>query len=404
MTGKRLLGPTLFLFLLLFLLPALGETADITSAAVFSGKNKSDCYRMSDDNYRTVWKSGKGSSAYLEVTLPEDRPCGTVYIQWYGEPMAFRVLVPKDGGWTVLCRKTEAYYSSALTFPVPSAHFRICPADDGAGTMSVAEIRLYAPGPLPENVQVWLPTVEKADLMLVSCHPDDEVLWFGGALATYAGERQKDVVVCLMVPTSAHRRLEFLDSLWTCGVRTYPVFGTLTDLYSTSLKAQYTLWSEQKCLKTVTGWFRRFQPSVVLSHDIHGEYGHGGHRVCADICIKALKTAADAGSFPESALEWGTWDVPKLYLHLYEGGAITMPWDTPLEHFGGKTGLEVAKEAFKCHISQQSTHYAVNADGRYACTRFGLYRSLVGDDEMQNDFFEHLDPGYCPFEVVDDED
>lgn len=399
---RKYLVPFLFAFLVFLFSSALCEAADVTGYASFAGKNRDAFPKLTDSNYRTNWKSGSGKDAYLEVTLPESHPCGTVYVQWHDTPLPFRIMVEQDGQWVTLARTVDAYYNSAVTLPTPQTRFRVCPQEDRTGGMSICEISLYGPGRAPDSVQFWEPTVEKADLMLLSCHPDDEVLWFGGALPTYAGERKMNVLCCILVPTSPHRRIEYLDSLWTCGVRTYPVWGTQSDQYSTSLRVQYTFWSEKKMLNTVTGWYRKYKPSVVLSHDIGGEYGHGGHRVCADLCIKALKTAADPDSFPESAREWGTWDVPKLYLHLYRENAVVMTWDVPLYFFGGRTGLEVAREAFKCHVSQQTTHYAVRTEGTGDCTRFGLYRSLVGEDEMKNDFFEHLYSGYNPFEVVDD--
>ena len=44
----------------------------------------------------------------------------------------------------------------------------------------------------------WQPSCEKADLLLIVAHPDDELLWFGGALPTYAGERGMAVQVMYM--------------------------------------------------------------------------------------------------------------------------------------------------------------------------------------------------------------
>jgi hypothetical protein len=57
---------------------------------------------------------------------------------------------------------------------------------------------------------------------------------------------------------------------------------------------------------------------------------------------------------------------------------------------GGVTALEVAKDAFAQHRSA-NPKYQVKATGPYSPTRFGLYRSLVGADLRQDDFFENLD-------------
>jgi len=141
----------------------------------------------------------------------------------------------------------------------------------------------------------------------------------------------------------------------------------------------------------VTEWIRRFKPSVLLTHDINGEYGHGAHRVCADAVMHCLSLAANEKKFPGSAKEYGVWDVPKCYIHLYPENVLDMDWRQPLNAFGGKTSFEVAEEGFAKHISQQVTRYKVEDSGPWDCSLFGLYRSLVGEDLAKDDFFEHID-------------
>ncbi|MBQ8080714.1 MAG: PIG-L family deacetylase [Clostridia bacterium] len=62
-------------------------------------------------------------------------------------------------------------------------------------------------------------------MLLLSAHPDDELLWFGGTLPTYAGERGKQVQLVYLAHGDARRKNELLDGLWTCGVHAYPVIG-----------------------------------------------------------------------------------------------------------------------------------------------------------------------------------
>lgn len=58
------------------------------------------------------------------------------------------------------------------------------------------------------------------------------------------------------------------------------------------------------------------------------------------------------------------------------------------EGFGGKTAFEMAKEAFKCPVSQQGVgNYAVRAHGDFDCRKFGLFFSAEGEDVAKNDFF-----------------
>ena len=106
-----------------------------------------------------------------------------------------------------------------------------------------------------------------------------------------------------------------------------------------------------------------------------------------------MELAADAAQFPESAAEYGVWDTPKLYLHLYgERDAMTvLDYETPLESFGGQTAYEVALAAYAQHLSQQHWTFTVYSfDSEVDSHRFGLVRSTVGEDEARNDLLEHL--------------
>ena len=367
--------------------------ADLTSRCtlkVASGKNS--LKKLKDRDYKTYWSSPGGAKAWIEVTLPKQETASGVWLQWYdrNHPWALQVQ-DASGAWTETEHTEGAYLSEYLPLPEGTDHFRIANPEKETSRMRITELHVYGSGTLPAEVQQWESPAAKADLMLLAAHPDDEVLWFGGALPVYAGERGKVCQVCMVVPTMPYRRLELLDCLWTCGVRNYPVWGKFSDKFSATLKKQYTYWNRNRLYKQVTEWIRRFHPDVLLTHAINGEYGHGAHRACADAVQYALRYAADSEKWPDSVREYGTWDVPKCYLHLYGQNQVTMDWSVPLDAFGGKTGVEVAREAFRCHVSQQKTDYRVEDFGSCDCRLFGLYRSLVGEDTGAGDFFENLE-------------
>ena len=69
---------------------------------------------------------------------------------------------------------------------------------------------------------------------------------------------------------------------------------------------------------------RRFKPQVVVGHDAAGEYGHGTHIINSETLRDAVSAAADAENFPYSAAQYGVWDTPKLYLHLWAENEIVM--------------------------------------------------------------------------------
>lgn len=392
--GKGKWGLLLGLLLMLAFSAALGQTAsDITSACeITPASKKKDFGKATDNNYRTFWNSAGGKGAVIGLKAPAEEEIRAVWFQWYEHPHAAALQVYQDGEWVDLAVTKGEFLSECLVLPEGVTECRIAnPQTAKKNTpIPIAELHVYGRGDLPENVQRWEPSCEKADLLLVAGHPDDELLWFGGILPTYAGVREKAVQVCIMVPTLPRRRLEELDGLWTCGVRNYPVFGYFRDSFSLSASDQYSRWGEKAVQKLVTGWVRRFKPDVIITHDFRGEYGHGAHQVCADAVVKALDYAADQKKFPESFREYGTWDVPKCYIHLYPEGQIDFDWRVPLARFGGKTAFDVASEAFYCHVSQRHTEYTVEDSGPCDCSLFGLYRSLVGPDEEKNDLFEHL--------------
>lgn len=249
-------------------------------------------------------------------------------------------------------------------------------------------------GELPEWVQVWQEPYETADMLFIPTHADDELLFFGGAIPTYAGELGYKVQIAYMTNhwRERYRPHELLNGLWTCGETAYPIIGPFTDIYSESLEHAKTLYDEEEVIGFMVELIRRFKPYVILGHDINGEYGHGVHMYNTYALRKALEISSDPEQYPESAKLYGVWDVPKTYLHLYEENVIDLEWDTPLANFDGKNGFEVASEAFGCHVSQNAFYVLERRkSSKFCCTLFGLYRSTVGPDEEKNDFLEHIE-------------
>lgn len=278
--------------------------------------------------------------------------------------------------------------------------------------ISIDEIYVFSEGEVPEWVQKWSPPCERADLLLLSSHSDDEQLFFAGVLPYYAGERGYKVQVVYLNShfyNTHDRPHELLEGLWTVGVRNYPVIPDFPDLYSESLEEALVLYGEYGYTYTdfveyITENLRRFQPLVVVSHDINGEYGHGTHILCTSALRDALLVCNDINIYPESAQMYGAWGPLKTYLHLYPENAIVMNWDVPLEKFGGKTAFQMTQEGFSHHKSQHWTWFNKWLNGTqsspvltaaqisvYSPCLYGLYQTLVGYDQGGGDFFENIE-------------
>ena len=286
---------------------------------------------------------------------------------------------------------------------------------------TIADVYVFSNEEIPDWVQIWDKPCEEADLLLVSSHSDDEQLFFAGILPYYAGEKEFKVQVAYVVQhfeangSKDHKRPhEQLDGLWTVGVRNYPVMSDFPDLYAESKDRNVAFQQAQKVYQSagityddfinyITECLRRFKPLVVVSHDLNGEYGHGTHVLCASALTEAITYAADASKYTESASKYGTWNVEKLYLHLYKENQIKMNYDIPLEKFQGKTAFEVSQDGFGCHKSQHWTWFYKWMYGtsekpikkatdipNYSPCLFGLYYTNVGNDVVGGDFFENV--------------
>lgn len=380
---------------LLFLLLAaasLAETAqEITAQCILRNQAGNLLKSLTDANYETAWICS--STDRLLISSEGGEPIAGLYLQFSNATCPFEVQTKDENGkWTTIYTSDAPFLTEYVPLESPSDAVRLLPVR-GKGSMRLAEVHILSEGEVPDWVQCWLPPHEKADLLLISAHPDDEVLFMGGTIPYYAGERGMNVQVAYLVPATPYRKLELLDGLWLCGVRHYPDLGTFPDVFSTNLYEMYKhdAWNRQRVLRYMTGLYRRYQPEVVVTHDVNGEYGHGAHRVAADAAQQAVALAADAGYQHKKLAQTEPWQIKKLYLHLYEEGKLRMDWRVPLDAFDGRTAFDMAEAAFKCHTSQQHTAYRVEDFGPYDNAEFGLAYSSVGEDIEKNDFFEHIE-------------
>lgn len=381
---------SLLIFCLLSALcAASAETApEIRPSRVTATANKSAVSHLTDNVYKTTWYAKKG---YIQVDLPEDQPAYGLYLCHYRKAVPYVVQIPDgQGGYQDLTHHDEEYLHQYTPLPGVTS-FRVAIEHyDGKNMLTLTELRLHGAGDIPSWVQQW-ETIDKADLLLLSAHPDDELLWFGGTLPLYAGERGKKVQLVYLAHGDERRKNELLDGLWTCGIRYYPVIGENKDFMAYNRSDIYAAWGGTR---RVYPWYvsilRRVKPEVVLTQDFNGEYGHAAHQITAYMTVNCIGYAADPTYDAASYEQYGAWQVKKFYAHLYGENQIVMDWHEPMSAFGGKDSLTVAKEALYCHVSQRALTYQMLEEGPYDCRLFGLYYTAVGPDTAKKDFFENI--------------
>lgn len=414
-TLLRMFAALLCLSLLLPLLPASShatetEATDLRGSTTITGTGYSSFGFLTDNN-TTAYNTASGNAS---ITLTNDSGMASLYLLFdrsYGEytirdTVSGAVYTAGSNGFL------HEYIDLTAAFGTTPTQITL---EFTSGKVRLSEIYVFGQGTLPAFVQRWSPPLERnTDLLLFATHGDDDQLFFAGLLPLYAGQLGYHVqVVYLTDHRSGYvdnaRMHEMINGLWAVGITAYPVWGNFADFRIDSLQETYNTYknsyhtTKDDLLGFVVEQIRRFKPLVAVGHDINGEYGHGMHMVYTDLVIDALELTGDPTAFPESAETYGTWQIQKLYLHLYEQNQIVLDYDQPLSAFDGMTAFQVTQKlGFPCHKSQQWTWFTtwLNGSGNsitsatqistYNPCYFGLYYSAVGEDVQKNDFLENI--------------
>lgn len=370
------------------------EANDITEDCKFKVCSSGRKYTlMTDKKYTSYWESNKIKTPWIAITAPEGKPIAGLYVCFGNMPESWEIQTSDDGkDWFTAVPGDTRFLHAYVALPQPAQHVRLAVTSEKKTALRINDLFVLSEGDLPDWVQVWQPTEEKADILFLSTHPDDELIFFGGAIPTYAVEQQRKVVVAYFSRSNTTRSSELLNGLWHMGVRTYPVIGNFKDSYAKNLKAAYkSAGGKDKVNEWIVGLYRQYKPEVVVTQDTNGEYGHKQHMMIADAAQNCIALAANEDEFTASTIAYGTWQVKKLYLHLYPENQITFDWTVPLKSMNGATGIELAEEAYTLHKTQASSGMSVTETGtKYDNRVFGLAFTTVGEDVRKDDFLENI--------------
>jgi LmbE family N-acetylglucosaminyl deacetylase len=294
---------------------------------------------------------------------------------------------------------------------------------DHDGLPNSEEFFLGSDPQVNQSGKAWLPRPPKVGLMVVSAHPDDEGIFFGGVIPYYT--RTKNIAALLVSMTSGDwtldpttREAEQRNAAWAYGLRYQPLFPRFRDVsnsvsssYPDKIDATWDYWADgilqndgadieagkTKAIRYLAEKFRRYRPEVVATHDLSGEYGHYNHMATAWAVTQAFAVAADPA---EDAPELGglpPWQIKKLYIHKYPSLRLFHDhWETLSIDDGGimRSPREVANIGLDFHVTQgqpnvSTVHAAGEVPGNWALHPsewWGLYASTVGPDTVQPDF------------------
>lgn len=181
---------TLFLLLLLLLIvPTLSaramEAVDITrdcvmhtNGGIYNGTS------VRDGKYTTQYQSKERDNPYLELQAPAGSLIHGLYVCFAEVPDEYEIQTVRDGVRTTVFSGSKSFQH--VYFPISGGCNTVRLTSKGKCRLQLNEVFAFSGGDVPDWVQQWQPTCEKADIMFLVTHPDDEVIFFGGAIPTYA--------------------------------------------------------------------------------------------------------------------------------------------------------------------------------------------------------------------------
>lgn len=366
-----------------YVLDECGELISMTESCDFDASEGSEG-RAIDGRFNTAWEPEKAGDT-LTITLPEDREGQTITINWSKVPEAYSVEL-RDSSGAMVRNIQEDNTENRISY-----NYDIRNADQvvirvGGTAAGISECRVYEQGRTPELVQNWQPLSDQVDMMVFAAHAGDEFLFFGGAVP-FAAAEGKEVAVVYMADCGRQRMAEAMDGLWSVGVRAHPYCLYLENDEPDAYEDAVELWGLEELYELLVEQIRRYKPMVVLTHDIEGE-DDNQHKLTSAAVRRAILLAADPGVYPASYDKYGVWDVPKTYIHKYEGNVLTIDPDRLMAN--GWTAGEMLEIGFSKNVIlwEDNDMDDIEEQSPY---QFGMIRQTVGEDSMKNSFFENLD-------------
>ena len=354
---------------------------NIASKCSFSATSKKNrLSRLSDKGLAAAFEFSDAGEQHVIIDLAGNRAQG-VYIKWNKPCKNWLLSIDRGDGFEEAQKRGEnGFVQEYIPLPDGTQRIKLETPDAEKYPFGILETEIYGEGALPASVHLWNRTPTNAELLVVSAHQDDELIFFGGTIPYYVMEKKYDTCVVYMAYENGNRLQEALEGLWVCGLRNHPVFLCYKDRYCDTLKSAKKKWDETQVTQVLTDIVLEKKPQVIVSHDENGEYGHGQHMMTTYCLEKAIDAAAAQG-----------YSVPKCYLHMYSKNKVEMVWrNMPIACMNGESALSIAQDGLMKHRSQTKNGYRVRDYTRTSCNLFGLYRSDVGADEAKNDFFEHI--------------
>lgn len=312
---------------------------DLTEQCDFSLPERSESFlcRFSDDRYNSRVSFTKDE--VLTIGVPSD--AGGIYVAWYTAPESALVEM-LDSAETVLSSTAASteLLNDYYAVPAGCTSIRI----SGKKAFAISEIRVFDTETPPEELTIMAEQKTQPEVMLVLAHTADEAYYFG-SLLPYC--RSEDVAVVFLMSYSRETQQQAIELQYALGSRTQPIFGGFTYFRSyMSSDKMYAMMDEDEISAYMLQLIRKYQPNVLITHDIAGEGGDCLHVLTATQVQLAAERAAIEKYDYASTAEYGVWQVRAVYQHRSEGTNPLYDTKAPLSEYGGLSTVELAQICF----------------------------------------------------------
>lgn len=368
----------------------VGSYSSVTKKCIFDTRQDIASVIKEPNYYKhRSWVPSDRENA-LTIRFPSDISPTLLQLEWLTPPSSFSIEYLDSEGAVV---SSEAYgqeYSLYCdTFHIPSGTSSVRVTVNDFET-AICNLHVFDESGPTVDIQDWTEMPEKLDLLHISTHQDDELLFFGGSIPYHAAKGYETGVL-YMADCGRSRYEEALSGLWIAGLRYHPVFLNLKDAKCENYNGALYAWRNVDVVELLTEQIRKYKPEVIVTHGEDGEYKNYQHIYTTKSVLEAVKCASDPSCYPESYEKYGAWEVKKLYRHQTFGdNVIKMNWKEPLKAYDGRTSLQMSEIGYNRHVSQIS--YLKYSFGiQYANDTFALVHTTVGPDVEGGNFFENLD-------------
>lgn len=321
--------------------------------------------RFTDDRYNSRVSFKKEES--LTISVPSE--AAGIYVAWYTAPESALVEMLDSAG-TVLgsIRASAELLNDYYIVPQGCASVRI----SGEKAFAISELRVYDTETPPDGLAVMTAQKTQPDVMLILAHTADEAYYFG-SLLPYC--RSEDVAVVFLMSYSREAQQQAIELQYSLGSRTQPIFAGFQYYRSyMSSDNMYAMMDKEEITSYMLQLIRKYQPNVLVTHDIAGESGDCLHVLTATHVQLAAEQASQKKYDPESVAEYGLWQVQAVYQHRSDGTSALYDTQASLSEYGGLNAVELAQECFD----------------RY--TFLTIYRQSVQDTPYFEQTFPVVDP------------